>query len=105
LRHTTLDEFWKARGIWRHFSDVKPAVLTVGGWYDAENLNGALRTHAALRASSPATEARLVMGPWTHGGWASGSGDRVGDLSFGSATATRYREEIEFPFFAAHLTG
>lgn len=104
LEHTTLDEFWKARGIWRHFRDVTPAVLTVGGWYDAENLHGALRTHAALRAGSPGTEAHLVMGPWTHGGWARGRGDRVGDLAFGADTARRFRDEIEFPFFARHLT-
>lgn len=105
LEHTTYDAYWKARGIWRHFHDIAPAVLTVGGWYDAENLHGALRTYAALRDTSPTTEAVLVMGPWTHGDWSHGPGDRVGALEFGSATAAYYRDEIEFPFFARHLTG
>jgi len=103
LEHTTLDAFWKARGIWRHFRDVTPAVLAVGGWFDAENLHGALRTYDALRTQSPHTTAHLVMGPWTHGAWARGAGDRVGALAFDTETARYYRDRIEFPFFAHHL--
>lgn len=105
LEHTTYDAFWKARGIWRHFREIAPAVLTVGGWYDAENMHGALRTHAALREQSPATISHLVMGPWTHGGWARGRGDRVGALALGEPTAQYYRERIEYPFLARHLLG
>ncbi len=105
LEHTTYDAFWKARSVWRHFTNVAPAVLTVGGWYDAENLWGALRTYRAVREQSPATTNHLVMGPWTHGGWASGDGRRVGPLDFGQATARHYREAIEFPFFVRHLKG
>lgn len=103
LEHTTYDAFWQARSLWRHFRDVRPAVLTVGGWYDAENLWGALRTYRTLRDQSPATTSHLVMGPWTHGGWARGTGTRVGALDFGQDTAAHYRDRIEFPFFAATL--
>lgn len=103
LEHTTYDDFWKARSVWRFFTDVAPAVLTVGGWYDAENLWGALRTHGAVRDQSPHTANHLVMGPWTHGSWARGDGRDVGDLDMGSATARHYRNEIEFPFFAQLL--
>ncbi len=99
LEHTTYDDFWKARSIWRHFRDVAPAVLVVGGWYDAEDLRGALRTFSALREQSPQTESHLVMGPWTHGGWARGQGDRTGRMAFGQATAAHYRERIEYRFF------
>lgn len=105
LEHTTYDAFWQARSLWRHFKDVRPAVLTVGGWYDAENLSGALRTYRALRDQSAATVSHLVMGPWTHGSWARGAGTRVGALDFGQATATYFREQIEFPFFAQVLKG
>lgn len=103
LQHTTYDAFWQARSLWRHFRNVGPAVLTVGGWYDAENLWGALRTYGALRDQSPGTTSHLVMGPWTHGSWAGGPGTRVGRLDFGQDTATFYREQIEFPFFAERL--
>lgn len=105
LEHTTYDAFWKARSLWRHFRNVAPAVLTVGGWYDAENLWGALRTYHAVRVQSPETTGHLVMGPWTHGSWASGDGSRVGSLDFGQPTARHYREAIEFPFFMRHLKG
>jgi uncharacterized protein len=84
---------------------VQPDVLTVGGWFDAENLMGALRTHDALRRTSPRTRSQLVMGPWTHGGWESGDGTQLGELEFGSRTAAFYREHIEFPFFTSRLKG
>ncbi len=103
LEHPTFDAFWQARNLRPHLKDVKPAVLTVGGWFDAENLFGALQVHKALQAQSPATDARLVMGPWVHGGWARGKGDRLGDVRFGSATSETYQAEVEFPFFMHHL--
>ena len=105
LEHTAYDEFWKARSIWRHFRQVRPAVLTVGGWYDAEDLQGPLRTYQAIEASSPGTSNAIVMGPWTHGSWSRGPGRTVGHLGFGSDTAAWYREHVEFPFFATHLKG
>ena len=105
LEHTTYDDFWKARSIWRHFRNVTPAVLTVGGWFDAEDLAGPLRTYRTLRAESPKTDNRLVMGPWTHGSWSRGDGRRVGNLDFGQPTAAYYREHVEFPFFAHYLKG
>ncbi len=37
LEHTSYDDFWRARSIWRHFRNLPPAVLTVGGWFDAED--------------------------------------------------------------------
>ncbi|HQZ37962.1 MAG TPA: CocE/NonD family hydrolase [Vicinamibacterales bacterium] len=104
LEHTSYDEFWKARSLWRHFKGITPAVLAVGGWFDAEDLAGPLRTYATLRADSPATESHLVMGPWTHGSWARGDGRTVGNLDFGQDASAWYREQVEFPFFMQHLT-
>jgi uncharacterized protein len=105
LEHTTYDDFWKARSIWRHFRGVTPAVLLVGGWYDAEDLQGPLRAFQALRTTSPRTTSHLVMGPWTHGGWARGQGSQVGKVQFGQATSQFYRESIEHRFFEQHLRG
>jgi putative CocE/NonD family hydrolase len=81
------------------------AVLTVGGWYDAENLFGALETYRTIEASSPGTSNRLVMGPWSHGGWARSEGTGLGPARFGMKTAEFYREHIELPFFEHHLKG
>jgi hypothetical protein len=105
LEHTTYDAFWKARSIWRHFRSLPPAVMPVGGWFDAEDLAGPLRTYRQVGEASPGTRRLLVMGPWTHGGFARGDGDRVGNVDFGQNTAAYYREQIELPFFAAHLKG
>jgi uncharacterized protein len=105
LDHTSYDAFWKARSVWRHFTHVTPAVLTVGGWFDAEDLQGALRTYATVEQNNPGITNALVMGPWTHGGWARGPGDRVGHVRFGASTGEWFREHVEFPFFQAHLKG
>jgi putative CocE/NonD family hydrolase len=103
LEHTSYDDFWKARSIWRHFKGIGPAVLTVGGWFDAEDLAGPLLTYRTLRADSPDTKNHLVMGPWTHGSWARGDGRTVGNLDFGQEVSAWYRAHVEFPFFMQHL--
>lgn len=103
LDHTSYDEYWKARAIWRHFTAITPAVLTVGGWFDAEDIAGPLLTHKTLKATSRTTRNHLVMGPWTHGSWARGDGRTVGNLDFAGDTAAWYREHVEFPFFMQHL--
>lgn len=103
LDHTSYDDYWQARAIWRHFKAIAPAVLAVGGWFDAEDIAGPLLTHKTLKADSPATRNHLVMGPWTHGSWARGDGRTVGNLDFGSEASAWYREHVEFPFFMQHL--
>ena len=103
LEHTSYDDFWKARSIWKHFRGIAPAVLTVGGWFDAEDLAGPLLTYRTLRAESDQTKNHLVMGPWTHGSWARGDGRTVGNLDFGQDASAWYREHVEFPFFMQHL--
>lgn len=105
LQHGTYDEFWQPRNIRPHLKNVKPAVMTVGGWFDAENLFGALETYKSIEANNPSTFNVLVMGPWRHGGWASGKGDSFGDIPFNSNTSEFYREKIEFPFFQKYLKG
>lgn len=103
MDHPTYDDFWKARNIRPHLKNVNPSVLTVGGWFDAENLFGALETYKQIERSSPSTSNRLVMGPWHHGGWAGGDGDSLGDTPFHVNTAEFFRTKIEFPFFETAL--
>jgi putative CocE/NonD family hydrolase len=77
--------------------------MTVGGWYDAENLFGALETYKKVEASSPGTKNVVVMGPWRHGGWARGDASELAHVPFFSKTGEFYREKIEFPFFQYYL--
>jgi putative CocE/NonD family hydrolase len=105
MEHGTYDEFWKARNLRPHLKNIKPAVLTVGGWFDAENLFGALETYRAIQSNSPPSCNHLVMGPWEHGGWSRGDGRSLGHVSFDAATAPYFREKVELPFFEHHLKG
>jgi uncharacterized protein len=105
MAHEAYDAFWQARNLRPHLKNVKPAVMTVGGWFDAEDLFGALETYKNTERQSPGAYNTLVMGPWSHGGWARGDGESLGDVHFGSKTGEFFREKIEFPFFSSFLKG
>ncbi len=104
IEHTAYDEVWQSRAIWRHLANIKPAVMVVGGWYDTEDPQGPLRQFDYMEKHTPPA-GMLVMGPWNHGGFARGDGDRLGNVNFGSKTAQYYRERIEYPFFEYYLKG
>ena len=103
LDHPTYDAFWQIRNLRPQLKDVKPAVLTVGGWFDAENLYGTLQVYQTLDRQSPATDNRLVMGPWSHGGWERTKGDHLGPVQFGADTSEWFQKEVLFPFFMHQL--
>ncbi len=99
VRHATYDDFWKTRNPLPHLKNIKPAVMTVGGWFDAEDLWGTLHVYETVERENPGTYNILVMGPWFHGGWARDDGDSLGEVNFGEKTSVFYRDNIEFPFF------
>lgn len=103
MQHGTWDSFWEARNILPHLKNIRPAVMVVGGWFDTENLFGALHTYASIKEQSPGTRAMLVMGPWSHGEWSQNSGQVLGDIDFGSRTADYYTDHVEVPFFNYYL--
>jgi len=105
MQHGTYDEFWQSRDLRRHLRNIKPAVMTVGGWFDAEDLFGALHTYQEIETHSPGASNILVMGPWFHGGWSRSDGDALGNVRFGAKTSEFYRDEIELPFFNHWLKG
>ena len=86
VKHDTYDEYWKARDLSQHMKNVHCAVLAVGGWFDAEDLEGPFRTFEAISKFNPETPTTLVEGPWVHGGWARSDGDHLGDVRFNSKT-------------------
>lgn len=106
LEHPDMDAWWQARNPRPHLKNVRPAVMTVGGLFDAEDCFGAWALYKAIEKQNPQSVSnRIVMGPWSHGGWARGTGDRLGNVTFGQATSTFYEKEIELPFFEYHLKG
>jgi putative CocE/NonD family hydrolase len=103
MTHGTYDEYWQARNLLPHIRDVRPAVLVVGGWYDANDFYGSLQVYQRLAAQSPPVPATLVVGPWYHGQWSIDDGSRIDRLIFGNATADYFTKTIELPFFDHYL--
>lgn len=103
--HPNYDDWWKARNPRNFVTNVQPAIMVVGGLFDAEDCFGAWELYKAIENKSKKTDNRIVMGPWYHGQWARGDGDRLGRVRFGSNTSEWYAKNMEFPFFQYHLKG
>lgn len=101
--HPNLDTFWKARLILPHLTNVKPAVMTVGGFFDAEDAYGTFETYKAIEKQNPNAYNILVAGPWFHGGWVRSEGSSFGNIEFGVKTSIDYQQEYELPFFKHYL--
>lgn len=104
MQHNTKDYYWQARNIRPHLKNIKPATLVVGGWFDAEDMFGALKTYEAIEKQSPNNNNRLVMGPWTHGAWESPNWNKFAGYTFGSNTSAHF-QQMEFDFFNYYLKG
>ncbi len=102
VQHPNYDSFWKARTLLPHLKSIKAAVLTVGGWFDMEDLYGTLATYRSIEQQNPKIQNTLIMGPWLHGGWSGNGGNSLADEEFGFATANIYHEK-ELAFFKHHL--
>ncbi len=105
VEHPNYDAYWQARNILPHLKNVAPAVMTVGGWFDAEDLYGPLNVYRSVEQHNPKVFNILVMGPWRHGGWYKEDGDRLGSIEFESKTSEFFRQQVERPFFRFHLKG
>ncbi|MBE6192579.1 MAG: CocE/NonD family hydrolase [Rikenellaceae bacterium] len=104
--HPDYDNWWQERDVRRYLYNIKPAVMVVGGTFDAEDCYGAWNTFKAIRSQSPQTDCRLVMGPWAHGAWNGRKAHKLGDFDFGRGASGRYyHNNFELPFFEYHLRG
>ena len=103
--HPDYDDWWKARNARNAMYNIKPAMLVVGGLFDAEDCFGAWNLYKAIEKQNPSTSNRLVMGPWYHGQWSSRDGSYLGNVRFGSNTAFWYQNHLEIPFFNYYLKG
>lgn len=105
MGHPNHDTFWQRRNVRNALHGVKPAMLVVGGLFDAEDVSGAWNTYKAIEKQNPSTINKVVMGPWFHGQWAGNDGTRLGKVQFGENTSNWYMENVELPFFNYYLKG
>jgi putative CocE/NonD family hydrolase len=102
--HPNYDSFWQKRSLLPHLTNIKPAVLTVGGWFDAEDLYGPLNIYKKIEASTPGARNNIVMGPWGHGDWSRDAARSIHNhLYFGDSIAQFFQRDVEARFFAYHL--
>ncbi|MEX6687174.1 CocE/NonD family hydrolase [Danxiaibacter flavus] len=104
--HPNYDDFWKARDARNATKVLEPAMLWVGGNFDAEDNWGAWNAYLAAEKNNIGKAFnKIVMGPWYHGQWASKDGTHLGNVRFGSNTSEWYQQNIEIPFFNYYLQG
>jgi putative CocE/NonD family hydrolase len=104
--HPNRDAWWEARNPRNFVGDIKPAMLVVGGLFDAEDCFGAWNLYKAIESKNPGSHFnKLVMGPWYHGQWSTSDGTHLGNVEFGSNTSIWYQNNVEIPFFNYYLKG
>ncbi len=97
--HSSYDEFWQKRGIIQYMKDIKPAVMFVGGFFDAEDLYGPFNTYKAIEKSSNNFNI-ITYGPWSHGDWAREKGRQaIGNVYFGDSISADFQKNQETVFF------
>ncbi|MES2811650.1 MAG: CocE/NonD family hydrolase [Bacteroidota bacterium] len=104
MNHPNYDDFWQKRNLLSHLKNIKHAVLTVGGWFDAEDLAGPLNIYKTIEKNNPKAKNTIVMGPFSHGGWGRENGKHYhNDIYFGDSIATHYQRNVERKFFNHYL--
>lgn len=106
MNHPNYDDYWQKRSLLPHLKNVNHAVMTVGGWYDAEDLSGPLNIYKTIEKTSPKAKNTIVMGPFSHGAWGRETGKHFhNDIYFGDSIATYYQKNLETKFFGHYLKG
>jgi uncharacterized protein len=104
LKHPDYDAYWEAQNMLPYLDGIQMPVLNVAGWFDAEDFYGPMTIYREIEKRNPTNRSTLVVGPWSHGGWNSHpDGRSLGHIQFDEATATYFRQEVQFPFFVHHL--
>jgi uncharacterized protein len=103
VAHPNYDSFWRKQAFAPYLSGVTIPTLNVAGWFDQEDFYGPLKIYELLEKHDKNNQNFLVVGPWNHGGWSGGPGDRLGRIAFDSPTGKHFREKVQAPWFAHHL--
>jgi putative CocE/NonD family hydrolase len=102
LEHPAYDATWSSRAVQSHLSAVTVPTLTVGGYYDQEDMWGPQEEYASLEPHDANHQNFLVLGPWCHGCW-SGTRRHFGALDYTQPIGQEFRAQIEARFFAHYL--
>ena len=102
LEHPAYDSLWRSRGVQHSLSAVAVPTLSVGGYYDQEDMFGPQIEYSTLEPRDQNHQNYLVLGPWRHGYWASSS-RHLGNLDFTEPVGKEFRTRIEAKFFAHYL--
>ncbi len=102
LEHPAYDTEWSSRAVENHLTTVAVPTLTVGGYYDQEDMWGPQEEYAQLEPHDTNHQNYLTLGPWRHGSWASSS-RRLGNLNYGEPIGKEFRTQIEAKFFGHYL--
>jgi len=102
LGHPGYDSVWSARGVEHSLSTVAVPTLTVGGYYDQEDMFGPQIEYSTLEPHDANHQNFLVLGPWRHGSW-SQSARHLGNIDYSEPIGKEYRAQIEAKFFAHYL--
>ncbi|HEV2382227.1 MAG TPA: CocE/NonD family hydrolase [Terriglobia bacterium] len=107
VNHPNYDRFWQRQAFRPYLANLKLTVpnLNVAGWWDQEDFYGPVEIYTLLERNDTGHLNYLAVGPWNHGGWAGGTGRKLGGFDFGSDTAAYFRERIQAPWFAYWLKG
>lgn len=103
VTHANYDEFWQRQAAAPYLTSVKVPTLNVAGWWDQEDFFGPIKIYRTLEPRDTKRLNYLVVGPWNHGGWNGASGQKLGNVNFGSATSVHFRKSIQAPWFAYWL--
>ena len=103
VAHPNYDAFWQRQAIGPYLTRVTVPTLNVGGWWDQEDFYGPLKIYELLERHDSLNRNFLVVGPWNHGGWARGPGNKLGNIGFGANTGEYFRDSVQAAFFAHYL--
>ena len=105
VKQPDYNAFWKRQAFAPWLNRVTVPILNVAGWWDQEDFYGPIKIYELLERHDSSKQNFLVIGPWNHGGWSRGEGNKLGRIDFGSPTAAHYRKNILAPFFGFYLKG
>jgi putative CocE/NonD family hydrolase len=103
MEHPNYDSYWQDQNLLKDLRNIRPAILNVAGWFDAEDFYGPMSIYYTIEKENPNNKSTLAVGPWLHGGWISMSGDSLGDIRFGSKTSLHFQQQVLLPFFRHYL--
>jgi uncharacterized protein len=105
VNHPNYDKFWQDQALMKRLDSPRVAIMNVSGWWDQEDFYGPQKAYETWEKKDFNHKNYIVIGPWNHGGWAHGPGNKLGNISFDSATGPAFRKDIQARWFAYYLKG